>query len=207
MQRLNFDTFLRRQEDDGLDGTALGMALARLPGPTENGPWLAGGALRRTILGQDLEKSDFDFFFHDAEQMEKFCKELQGCAAEVLLLSQNEKNRTYLLKDNDGKPNLKVQAVFVNYYESAKDLLDTFDFTLCQLVYDGEDLICGDYSLWDIGRRRLVPHKITFGVSSLRRIIKYTKQGFTICGGGLAEILNQIVATPEVINAEVKYID
>ena len=207
MQSLDFETFLLRQEDKGLAGTELGAALDRLPSVSRHGPWLAGDAIRRTILGQELSKSDFDFFFRDAEQMEAFCEDLRDLCEEVVLMSENDKNRTFLVKSIEGKPTLKVQAIFVKYYSDPEELLESFDFTLCQLVYDGYNLLCGDYALWDIGRKRLIPHKITFGVSSLRRMIKYTKQGFAVCSGGLADILNQVVATPDVINSEVKYID
>lgn len=37
--------------------------------------------------------------------------------------------------------------------------------------------------------------------------IKYTRQGFTICGGGLANMLEQVAAEPSIIRGEVEYVD
>ena len=85
--------------------------------------------------------------------------------------------------------------------------IGSFDFTLCQTAYDGIDLIVGEYTLWDLGRMRIVPARITFGVASIRRLIKYTRQGFKVCSGGIANILEQIVSDPSIVNAQTKYLD
>lgn len=52
-----------------------------------------------------------------------------------------------------------------------------------------------------------VIHKITYGVSTVRRLLKYSKQGYTVCSGALAAILNEVVTHPEVIHAETAYVD
>ena len=86
-------------------------------------------------------------------------------------------------------------------------VIDSFDFSICQFGFDGEDLFLGDWALFDMARKRLVPGKVTFGTSTLRRVIKYTRQGYTICGGGLASILEQVAADPTIIQAGVEYVD
>lgn len=54
-----------------LDETKLAKALKRLPGLGAGGPWIAGGAVRRTVNGESLD-SDFDFFFANEKQADDF---------------------------------------------------------------------------------------------------------------------------------------
>lgn len=206
--RINFDRLLRRQTAGGFKGTQLDGALDRLPCVSSVGPWLAGGAVRRTLLGTSLAESDYDFFFRTQQQYDDFCEWMIDIHA--LKIAETPLQTTWTVFADEpasGQLPLKVQAIRVAFYESPEALLDTFDFTICQLVYDGTDLICGEYALWDLGRKLLVPHRVSFGVATLRRIIKYTKQGFYICGGGLGNILEQVVASPDIIRAETLSID
>jgi hypothetical protein len=215
MQTFDFDIFFSRSSDILAEEHELFQALDRLPQVSDVGPWLAGGALRRTLLRQPLE-SDFDFFFASEGQFDLFCKRVKEKGG--WQVSSNEHNTTFRMPSVAPKsvgedefspylPEIEIQAITTQWYDSLEAVLDSFDFTLCQFGYDGKRLVCGDYSLWDLGRKRLVPHKITFGTASMRRLLKYTNQGFTICAGGLANILEQVVAEPEIIRAETQYLD
>lgn len=215
MQVFEFDEFFGRHADVIAEDHELFKALDRLPPLSNVGPWLAGGALRRTLLRQPLE-SDYDFFFASEGQYNLFCEKVK--AAGGWQVHKNEHNTMFRLPSvapksvgedefSDYLPEIEIQAITAQWYDSLEDVLESFDFTLCQFGYDGTRLVCGDYSLWDLGRKRLVPHKITFGTASMRRLLKYTNQGFTICAGGLSNILEQVVAEPEIIKAETKYLD
>ena len=122
-------------------------------------------------------------------------------------VSENEFNTTFVLPAADKLPELKVQAVFVSYETSLEEVIKKFDFSLCQCAFDGTNLFFGTFTLFDLAKNRLVPENITFGVSSIRRMLKYVRQGYTICGGGIQNILEQIVRDPKIINADIKYID
>lgn len=206
MQRFALDTFWARYGRTEFSETEFSKALARLPACHTDGPWVAGGSVRRLIsrLPQD---SDFDFFFRDEAQFDAFVSDMKERGAAVT--AESEFNITFRLKaDEETKqPSLKVQAIRIAYQPSLEETLEAFDFSLCQCGFDGVDLIFGPWTLYDIANKRLVPGKITYGVSSLRRIIKYTKQGFTICGGGLTGLLQQIVDDPSIIQGEVEYVD
>lgn len=215
MQVFDFDTFFARSADVIAEDHELFQALGRLPDVSETGPWLAGGAVRRTLLRQPLD-SDFDFFFASPEQFEAFAAKVK--AAGGWQTSANEHNATFRLPSEAPAPigedqfspylpEITVQAITTQWYANLEAVLDSFDFTLCQFGYDGTRLVCGDHSLWDLGRKRLVPHRLTYGTASLRRLLKYTKQGFTICGGGLSDFLEKVAADPAVIQRETLYID
>lgn len=193
--------------------TVLHRALSRVPKLSEAGPWLAGGAVRKTIQSVSLD-SDFDFFFKSQEQLDNFADGLRECGARML--TQNDKNEKWILpssipEDVEGEgiylPEMEIQLIKFRWYETAEEVIDSFDFTLCQFAYDGEHLFMSDFALWDVARKKLVPHKITFGTSSLRRLMKYGNQGFTVCGGCLAEILEQVAKNPAIIQSETLYID
>jgi len=168
------------------------------------GPWIAGGSVRRLIAGLPQE-SDFDFFFANEEQFTAFCDDLKSRGA--IKVSENTFNATYNLPKSEDGPELKVQAIRLSYFGTIRETIEAFDFSLCKFGFDGENLSFGLWSLYDLASKRLVPDTISFGTSTLRRIIKYTGQGYTICSGGLAAILQQVADNPAIIQSDVEYID
>lgn len=215
-QRFPLDAFWTRYGREEFHDTDFAKALGRLPECHPEGPWVAGGSVRRLVarLPQD---SDFDFFFRDGAQFDAFCEDMKGRGA--TRENESDFNITFELPKVKGRPRddgdgfepggpaLKVQAIRVAFFESLDAALDSFDFSICQCGYDGSDLAFGPWALFDIANKRLVPGQLTYGASSLRRMIKYARQGYTICQGGLADMLEQVVERPEIIQREVEYVD
>ena len=111
---------------------------------------------------------------------------------------------------SDKLPKMLVQLIKTNYYDSPETLLNTFDFTLCQFAIEVNKtgvLYCGDTALYDVARKRLVVNQIEYPVASLRRMIKYTQQGFYACEGCLTEFLKIVSEQPELITNKPKYLD
>lgn len=203
MSRFNFKEFLGRFIN-GVDECPLFELLKGLPDVSTSGPWVAGGAVRRTLLQEPLS-SDIDYFFRDEEQKAAFCLTMLTRGARMI--SEKDHATTFSIQIEGKGPNIIVQAITLAYYQNLEAVLDSFDFTITQFGYDGADLVCGDFSLWDLARKRLALHKLTFGVSTVRRLIKYTKQGFTACSGVLAAILESTVADPQTIHRDTEYVD
>lgn len=202
-QLFELEGFLSRSTDRPFGETTLKKVLDGLPRLDGDGVWLAGGALRRTLLGQEPD-SDFDFFFRDAGCRDAFEYGLKD--REFSQIRKTEHHRHYRGKVEGGDLPVNVQVIDFAFFESAVDVIEAFDFTICQFAFDGEALTCGDFALWDLGRKRLAVNKITFPVSSMRRLIKYTAQGFRACNGALATILR---LTAEMPNPpfEIAYVD
>lgn len=165
---------------------------------------LCGGAIRRAILKQPLD-SDFDFFFCPFVESDKYSCETSKQIINGILTTQgfklkysNHFNETWCNKD------IKIQLI-KKEYGSIEDILNSFDFTICQFAILGDVLYTGPYSLWDLGRKRLVVNKITYPLASMRRVIKYTKQGFYACDGCLATIMESAIDNPDW--QDIKYID
>lgn len=215
INRTPFDVYWTRYGRSDFNVTDFAKAIARLPSVAEAGPWIAGGSVRRLVMNLPQD-SDFDFFFRNQEQFDAFCEDMKKRGATVE--NENDFNITFCLpkakakpveddKFEGGGPELKVQAIRISFHETLDDVLKSFDFSLCQCGYDGDSLAFGAWTLFDLANKKLVPETISYGTSTLRRIIKYTRQGYTICGGGLANILEQVAANPSIIQGEVEYVD
>jgi hypothetical protein len=203
--KFDFEAFLARSSDADFKELTISQVLRGLPPIGANGPWLAGGAVRRTVLGEE-PKSDFDFFFRDADQLKEFCAGLEQRG----FIKVKETTHHIHYKGNIGGSGLPrdIQAIRFAFYPDADAVIDSFDFTICQFAFDGKTLTAGDYALFDLGRKRLAVHKLTFPVSSMRRMLKYTKQGFTACSGAIATILRETAQNPALAAAMgVLYVD
>lgn len=203
MQRINSQEFWKRYGKEKLEDTEFYSVISRLIFVSKEGPWIAGGSVRRLVMSLPQE-SDFDFFFKTQEQLDASLAMIKEKGAKVN--SESEFNIDISFPIEGGEP-IKVQFIKVAFFESLEKTLESFDFSLCQCGYDGTDFVFGPYTLFDLAKNRIVPGKITYGVSSIRRLIKYSKQGYVVCGGGLTEMLEQIAANPSVIQGKVQYID
>lgn len=143
--------------------------------------FIAGGALRSSLLNERY--SDIDIFSTENKHLDEF----QDTLSEWELVYDAEKLKT-LKKGND-----KIQLIY-REYESIESCLDSFDFTICQFAMNNEGLYCNPESLIHLFRKRLVVHKINpeWAYDTLRRLQKYIKAGFTICDGGLIDIVSAI---------------
>lgn len=143
--------------------------------------WIAGGAVRSSLLGEKY--SDIDVFGQTKEDLNAFVETLNG----YKLVYNSENLRTYK-KGND-----KVQVIF-REYKSIKECLNSFDYTICQFAMNNDGLYCMPDSLIHLFRKRLVVNQINldYAADSLRRMQKYIKRGFTICDGGIAQIMEAV---------------
>lgn len=163
---------------------------------------LAGGAVRNLVEGKEKAENDYDIFFRS----EKDFLEFKKIEEQKHTMLESEMNVSY----SEGEKKIQLIKMF---YPSVEEILDSFDFTICQFAIDMNEskekmLYCGELSLWDLARKKLVVNKITFPIASLRRFLKYTTKGFHACGGAMKVFLNDIISkNPQGIENEIKYID
>lgn len=172
-----------------------------------SGPWLAGGSVRRLFDGCKGEH-DYDLFFKDETQLRSF-KDSKGFH-QPIFESEFAESYEKEVEIGDGENyelvSLKVQLIKF-YFPTLSEVLDHFDFTAAQFAFDGFDFYASPLALLDSSRKKLVIHKLSFGVVTLKRIFKYIQQGYTLCSGSAARFLNLVAEHPEVIHEEIKYID
>jgi len=159
------------------------------------GYWIAGGAVRAFLTGAPIT-TDVDVFFRNEQQKNMF---IDTYAPEGKLVTKL--HTTFKYKE------WKIQAIYLEYYPDLNTLLDSFDYTICMCGTDGNRLLVGNYTLWDLARKKLVVNKITYGTASLRRMLKYAKQGYTVCQGTASELLTQVSQNPDTIRGDIGYVD
>lgn len=175
------------------------LQIIEWPNSLPEGVFLAGGAVRRMIMGETTSP-DYDFFFSSLDALDNF--QIFIISREFEETGKNDRCITY------EKDNIKIQLIYFSYFDSPEDLLNSFDYTICQFVISNRTLHTGNFSLWDLGRKRLVVNKITFPVASLRRLLKYTNQGFYACNGCLTDLMMAISNDPSLKNQlEITYVD
>lgn len=208
--RGDFEAFFNRYAKDFNESDIMLFVdvMFECPFNIDNGPWLAGGAVRATLQDQPI-KSDYDIFFANEIQLHKCRDELIHIGAKKI--KENDHNETYFFVPDETDPSVKleIQLIKHKYYNNVYELLDSFDYTICQFATDGKELVCGPYALWDLARKRLAIHRITYPVASMRRMIKYANKGFTVCGGMLTDFIRRIQndSNDMIISEKFEYID
>lgn len=204
MQTLNATQFNRIANDKNY--SELWNVVQWLPKP--HNFFVAGGAIRRTISGESLKEGDIDLFFRTDKDRQKYEIELSE-RKDFKLIADKEHVSTYEHVHNKDK--YEVQLIKIGYYTDASSLLDSFDYTVAQFAMDPNipEFYAGDFSLYDLGRKRLAVNKITYPVASLRRLIKYTSQGYYACNGCLQEYVNELREIPDADfkNRKISYVD
>ena len=171
---------------------------------SHKGVWLGGGAVRRTLIKQPLD-SDFDFFFKDVDTFKSWEAKLPKTVVKV---RETKHHTEYKCTLEGSDIPVVLQAIQFKYYDSPEEVLDSFDYTITQFVTDGNSLWTTVESLWDLGRKRLALHKVTYPVATMRRMLKYTNQGFTACSGCMTQLYTMTIDNPEALaSMDITYVD
>jgi len=132
--------------------------------------WIAGGALRDYFLNKPL-KSDCDIFFPSISEFNKAKNYLISKGAKIIWESENGMKVTYKGNTFD-----LIKIFMLNPMAT----ISRFDFTVSMLATDGKDIYLGDRSLKDLQDRKLVINTIVNPLSTLKRVLKHYRKGFTM---------------------------
>jgi len=132
--------------------------------------WIAGGILRDYFSDMPM-KSDCDIYFPNVEEFNKAKNHLLSNGGKIIWESENGMKVTY--KGNT----FDLVKIF---RPNPMTTIARFDFTIAMFATDGRDLYYGDNSLKDLQDRKLVINNIITPLSSLRRVLKHYKKGFTM---------------------------
>ena len=142
-----------------------------------NGPWVAGGAARRLLVGESVKGGDIDIFFKAVPQLGAFRRALAAKAVQEFKTKYAE---TYHI-EVDGQT-YRVQLITRKFYsEGLPMLFRDFDFTACQLAFDGSHVIAKLEAYEDImaGKLKFAADGRTNAKNLVRRTLKYIQYGFT----------------------------
>ena len=141
------------------------------------GPWLAGGAVRKSFLGQTIENSDWDIWLSSHTQFAHAEKKLANIGATVVHRSQNSITFKYS-GHSVYDASQTIQLVKKRYYSSPEEIINNFDFTVCQLVTDGRSMVMGEKTLHDLNRRLIRHTSTTLAKNVINRMVKYIVYGY-----------------------------
>lgn len=161
----------------------------------ETGPWIAGGAPLQWYQGQGVGSGDIDIWFRDLNQFERILNLLGNQYSRFFRLDYRTDNAisfTYDIPAQDqthSRNHYKIQLICKKFFDKPQDIIDYFDFTVCQVVTDGSDLMVGKRTHYDIKHRLLrlsgeINEKIV-----VRRFTKYLCKGYRPVDGMFSQIL------------------
>lgn len=132
--------------------------------------WVAGGVLR-DYFSDKPSNSDCDIFFSNINDFNKAKNYLKSKGATTIWESENGMKINY----NDNTYDLV--KIFTN---NPSETINRFDFTISMFATDGKKLYYGNSSLKDLKDRQLVINKISNPLSTLKRVLKHYRKGFTM---------------------------
>lgn len=155
--------------------------------------WVAGGALR-DYFSVGHPQSDIDIFFPSQQEYDKvkdcFLRYTQGEIA-----YENEKICVFVI-------NKKRFELIKIFFPTPTATIQEFDFTVCCCAVDIKDVYMHEDFFADLAGRRLVVNKLPFPLSTLQRLQKYIRKGYSICNGGLLD-LSKAIAGLDLTKPEV----
>lgn len=187
--------------DRGIENRLLDNLIEYLP----DGAIIAGGFILN-VINEEKNSNDIDFFFTSKEAFNKTLdlflnrdknkkNDKDSWAYDGYSLKKDAegnviKNDRYICLVHDTRPS--VQLLRMVWYEDAKHVIDSFDFTISQCAVDSKGFYFNPSTMMDLARKRIVLHRLQFPSSTLRRLIKYSKKGYYACPGSLTTICEAI---------------
>lgn len=136
---------------------------------------LAGGAAR-SLYDPEATINDYDFFF-----IKNGCLNFaDGISAARQMLTEAGFENTYtcpkgwLYTYESKERKIKIQLITEKEYDSVEALLDSFDLTAAMFAVDFTNTVYyTEQAVEDVKNKKLNLHKISYPVSTFKRIMKY----------------------------------
>lgn len=132
--------------------------------------WIAGGAIRASLMGEPI--ADYDLFFSDQDAMERTKDRITEMGLTLVFSCPQGELFTY---KGSGQ---KVQLICKRLYASPAELIDTFDLTPAMFAYDGLRIVTTRDAIRHARNRDIHIHRLTYPVATLSRIARYQRKGY-----------------------------
>lgn len=145
------------------------------------GAFIAGGALTSAFTNMPI--NDVDIYFKTKED---FINAVGSAYEECLwCVAASDRAVTFVHQEN------VIQLMHFDFFNSAEDIFDAFDFTVAMAAYDidKEEFVFQEDFFKHASQRFLRFHSGTrYPYGSLLRVLKYQQRGYTIGKGDLLRI-------------------
>lgn len=160
---------------------------------------IAGGCI--TSLFTNKEVNDVDVYFKSKKDLSDF---LYGEMQSNWVISHTDKA---LLFKYDNK---KIQAIYFNFYQTAEEIFDAFDFTVCMGAYDfdkEEFVLHDDFLKHNASKILRFNSNTAFPIVSALRVSKYVNKGYYISKSEYLRIMltiaNKNISTYEELKSQI----
>lgn len=135
--------------------------------------WIAGGALRR-FFALERRSSDIDLFFPNEEARVEWRTGLTALEGGFAQTFENEN------VERVTKGGVRIDLV-KKFFPSAEHTIMSFDFTVACAAVTRDNIVLHDDFFIDLAARRLAINALPFPESTLWRMQKYIRNGYSVC--------------------------
>lgn len=140
--------------------------------------WIGGGAVRDYFSVGYITK-DIDLYFPNEEEYEKCRIYFSNKWSKELFDNQNVKKIVYNKRNID---------LIKHYFAGPSEAIQEFDFTVCCVAVDRDNVYTHPTFFMDLAKRALVINKLPYPLATMWRMQKYIQKGYRICSGGMKDI-------------------
>jgi hypothetical protein len=141
---------------------------------------IAGGSVRKSIMGEELGTSDIDIFFKSSRDLTNATKQIVDLGCEV----KRHPNcngvkiypRNHSIGESDG---LYLQLITKECYPNMEELISKFDFTVCQFGYTNGTYFYTNEAMADEKSKQLRYTQFSKQEVNVTRYAKYLTLGYT----------------------------
>lgn len=189
-----------------------------------NGPWVAGGSVRKVWHGLPWRGQDVDWFFQDASAFSSFKSNM-----DTKYLSRSPIDRAFMEDDlvsitiksdrivdcfstdnaetysNNSDDGWKVQAIRKYFPKDLSELFLSFDFTVCQFATDGRMMVATKEAIRDCNDKVINMVENSTKRLAVWRTMKYAAYGFSPTDECMREILKAFSDNQPVLDGMDEY--
>lgn len=156
----------------------------RLVPETDASVWVVGGAVRDSVWGIEPQH-DVDLFFPSKEDLEAVERIMLASGAELLSLTTKKTSYRWAGRKYD---------LIGSWFDTLEAALERADFTVaCAGVAPVERvLVCHEDYFEDLAGKQLRIHSLPDPASTLMRVARYSKMGFTLSYGDAMRLAKRI---------------
>lgn len=148
--------------------------------------WLAGGALRAALRGDDDEIVDYDMFFRSSLDAAKVEVELETLGAETVFKCPEGKLTTMKYKG------MKIQLITEFFYATMSDCINSFDINASRFITNGDIVLTKYSAVRDVLKKQITLHRVDFPVATMLRIAKYSRKGYKLKSDNALSFVEEI---------------
>lgn len=153
----------------------------------KDGPWIAGGSCLRWYQGLPVGENDIDVFCRNKLQAERLIERIKSFGSfSVKFESENAVTIEHSNKE-DWNKRWTIQIITRRYFNDLKDVINSFDITVCEIGTTGYDWELGSFTARDI-RERNLRFKMPLQPDAPKRLTKYWTYGYRPVEGTIESI-------------------